>query len=120
MAVKAKRVKVAGRKKGTPNKATVKRQKEVEASGLTPLDFLLNVMRRPDPEKESSMSWKDYYAMTAMLTVHRMDAAKAAAPYVHPKLSSVEVKGDADSPVTYRIKYEIVHTDRHGTTIGKP
>ena len=41
----AKGRKTGGRQKGTPNKATAERQAEIAASGLTPLDFLLNIMR---------------------------------------------------------------------------
>lgn len=66
----------AGRKKGVPNKRTQLVQDAVAASGITPLDFMLKVMR--DPKKPFDM---------------RLDAAKAAAPYVHAKLQSVEVSG---------------------------
>ena len=65
--------KTGGRRKGTPNKATATRQAEIAASGLTPLDYMLSVMRDEQADK-----------------VARLDAAKAAAPYVHPKLASVD------------------------------
>ncbi len=71
-----------GRKAGTPNKASAAKVAEVEASGLTPLDYMLNVMR--DDAKPADV---------------RLDAAKSAAPYVHPKLASVEHKGDKNNPV---------------------
>lgn len=66
----------AGRKKGEPNKRTAEIQKAVEESGLTPLQYLLSVMRdeRNEPRE-------------------RQAAAVAAAPYVHAKLASVEVSG---------------------------
>ena len=35
----------AGRKQGTPNKATAARQAEVAASGITPLEVMLDNMR---------------------------------------------------------------------------
>src|ERR1700722_17197042 len=61
-----------GRKKGTQNRATAEREREVKASGATPLEYLLSIMRDTDlPRAE------------------RTDTAKAAAPYVHPKLASV-------------------------------
>ncbi|WP_245421899.1 hypothetical protein [Rhodoplanes serenus] len=69
-------MKTGGRRKGTPNKATAKREAEIAASGLTPLEFMLGVMR---DEKET----RDV----------RLDAAKSAAPYVHPKLASVNHRG---------------------------
>lgn len=63
----------AGRKAGAPNKATAARQEAVEASGLTPLNYMLSIMRDETAAKED-----------------RFEAAKAAAPYVHPKLASVD------------------------------
>lgn len=65
----------AGRKKGSPNKRTQALQQAVEASGVTPLEFLLSVMR--DEGKELGT---------------RLDAAKAAAQYVHAKLQPVDGK----------------------------
>lgn len=71
----AKGLKTGGRRKGSTNKATAAREKEVAASGLTPLDYLLSVMR--DGAQEPGQ---------------RVDAAKAAAAYVHPKLQPVDGK----------------------------
>ncbi|WP_333679892.1 hypothetical protein [Dyella sp.] len=68
--------KSGGRKKGTPNKATTEREKAVAASGLTPLDYMLKTMRN-----------------SKLPAAIRLDAAHKAAPYVHPKLASVEHKG---------------------------
>lgn len=68
--------KTGGRQKGTPNRATAAKAAEIEASGLSPLDFMLGVLR-----DES----KGFDA--------RMDAAKAAAPYVHPKRAPVDGEG---------------------------
>ena len=72
----AKGRKTGGRQKGTPNKRTQEVVAKIEASGLTPLDYMLKVMR---DENE-------------VLDV-RLDAAKAAAPYVHPRLASIENTG---------------------------
>lgn len=48
-----------------------------QSGALTPLDYLLAVLRDPSrPEKE------------------RFEAAKAAAPYVHARLSSVDHSGE--------------------------
>ena len=66
----------SGRKKGSLNKAAAKREKEIAKSGKTPLQFLLDRMR----ENKAEMG-------------ERVDCAKAAAPYVHPKLASVELGG---------------------------
>jgi hypothetical protein len=66
--------KTGGRAKGTPNRATAAKVAAIAASGVPPLDYLLSVMR--DEENPVQL---------------RLDAAKAAAPYVHPRMSSVEV-----------------------------
>ncbi len=66
----------AGRKAGLPNKKTAQRTAEIEASGLTPLDYMLAILR------DETLSTED-----------RFEAAKAAAPYVHPKLAAVEHSG---------------------------
>src|SRR5947208_1935719 len=63
----------AGRKRGTPNKATAARQAEVAASGITPLDYMLKVLRDENADPHQ-----------------RFEAAKSAAPYVHPKLASIQ------------------------------
>lgn len=64
-------------RKGSKNRRTLEREAAIRKSGLTPLDYLLSVLR--DEEKNDSM---------------RMDAAKAAAPYVHPRLAAVEHSGE--------------------------
>jgi hypothetical protein len=66
-----------GRAAGTPNKASAAKAAEVAASGLTPLDFMLSILR--DTEKPEDV---------------RLDAAHKAAPYVHPKLANIEHSGD--------------------------
>jgi hypothetical protein len=61
-----------GRKKGTLNHASQAREIEVRESGATPLEFLLGIMRNPKlPRRE------------------RVDAAKTAAAYVHPKFAAI-------------------------------
>ena len=73
--------KSGGRQKGTGNKATAKLAAEVAKSGKTPLQFLLDRMRNA----KASMA-------------ERIECAKAAAPYVHPKLASIEYSGKEGAP----------------------
>lgn len=78
--------KFGGRKKGTPNKATARKAEEIAASGLTPLDYMLSVLR--DERQEDNV---------------RLDAAKAAAPYVHPRLANVELNGKDGGPLQVQV-----------------
>jgi len=70
-----------GRSKGTPNKATKIREELIAASNLTPLQYMLMVLESPEAS-DADRKW----------------AAQNAAPYVHPRLSSIEanVKGTLD------------------------
>lgn len=77
----------AGRRRGSRNRKTVEQAAAVEASGLTPLDYLLSVMR--DSEKSEAL---------------RIDAAKNAAPYVHARLAAVELSGKKDAPIVLELK----------------
>ena len=74
----------AGRPRGSRSAKTADRLAAIEATGITPLDYLLNIMRDGEQDK-----------------IVRLDAAKAAAPYVHPKLANIEAthKGDAEHPI---------------------
>ena len=71
--------KTGGRKKGSLNKVTSAMKAAIAASGETPLEYMLRIMR--DEAAEST---------------RRDDMAKAAAPYLHPRLSSVEHTGDTE------------------------
>ena len=70
------------RKAGTPNKATSATAAAIAASGPTPLDYMLSVLR--DEAREPAI---------------RLEAAKAAAPYVHPRLSAVAHSGPEGGPI---------------------
>lgn len=76
-----------GRAKGTPNKATAAKAEEVAASGLTPLDYMLNVLR-DETEAPERRQW----------------ASQTAAPYVHPKLAQVEHGNKDNKPLEVIIR----------------
>ena len=59
---------------------TVEREAEIAASGLTPLEYFLKILRDPDRQDKE-----------------RFAAAVAAAPYCHPKLASTEHSGKVDA-----------------------
>jgi len=65
--------KTGGRQEGARNRATAEARAAAEATGVTPLNYMLSVMRDANAD------------------LRRRDAmAIAAAPYVHPKVSPVE------------------------------
>ena len=64
-----------GRIKGSHNKATQQQIDKMRSSGLSPLEYLASIYQDESEDKRI-----------------RIDAAKAAAPYVHARLASTEVK----------------------------
>lgn len=78
----AKGIKTGGRKKGSRNKATAAKEAAIAKTGLTPLDYMLRVMRSESQPSDI-----------------RLDAAKSAAPYVHPKLAAIEMTGKGGAPL---------------------
>jgi hypothetical protein len=89
----------AGRKKGIPNKKTADVQAKVAASGVTPLEYMLSQMRKPYPRRAS-------VAQKIAMDNMRFEAAKAAAPYVHAKLASIEHSGKGGGPLLVSISQE--------------
>lgn len=75
----------AGRKKGSATAKTREIADRAAAEGVTPLEFMLQVMRDETAER-----------------AERLDMAKSAAPYIHPRLSSVEAKVDGEIKSTVR------------------
>lgn len=65
--------KSGGRRKGSLNKVTRQQRAEIIASGPTPLELMLRVMRDENAPAE-----------------RRDDMARAAAPYVHPRLAAID------------------------------
>lgn len=85
----------AGRKAGAATKRTREIADKAHASGMMPLDYLLKVMR---DRKQSGIA--------------RLDAAKAAAPYVHPKLNAVAPNGEAEPPTPVKVEISVVDARR--------
>jgi hypothetical protein len=72
----------AGRKPGSVSKLDAEARRKAMEGGMMPLDYLLGIMRDQDQDAR----W-------------RLDAAKAAAPYCHARLSSTELSGPNGSAV---------------------
>jgi hypothetical protein len=90
MATKGGKRAGAGRKPGSVTKKTRAIADGLLAGGgLTPLEFMLEVLRtEPPPDAESRVK--------AAFFERRFEAAKSAAPYMHAKLSAVT----ADTKIT--------------------
>jgi hypothetical protein len=76
----------AGRKVGSLTKRTQAIVEGAAASGETPLEFMLRLMRDTSAPEHL-----------------RADMAKSAAPYVHPRLSATELKGTENTQLTIEI-----------------
>jgi hypothetical protein len=72
----------SGRPKGAANKFSEAAREQAAAEGITPLEYMLGVLRDDTQTHET-----------------RMDAAKASAPYMHARLESVKHSGDALNPL---------------------
>jgi hypothetical protein len=79
----------AGRKPGAATKKTREIAEKAMAEGVTPLEFMLAVMRASSEHEDPKVQ----VAREAM----KFEAAKAAAPYVHPRLQAIEHSGSIDS-----------------------
>jgi hypothetical protein len=79
--------KTGGRKRGTPNKRTTELQARIRATGMMPLDFMIAVMRNAKAPLEL-----------------RFEAARQAAPYVHPRLTAIEHSGTDGGAVPVEVK----------------
>jgi hypothetical protein len=80
-----------GRPRGSRNKRTRAFLEAAQAGGEMPLDYMLRVVRDPNaPAKR------------------RDEMAKAAAPYVHAKLASIENPGPQGKPPVTGITVEFV------------
>ena len=71
--------------------------KAIADSGLTPLDFMMNILRSQVPPELKERIEKEELSAELIAAVvawnsQRFEAAKAAAPYVHPRLQSNTVK----------------------------
>jgi hypothetical protein len=80
-----------GRPRGSRNKRTRTLLEAAQTGGEMPLDYMLRVMRDPSAAAK-----------------RRDEMAKAAAPFLHPKLASIENPGPQDKPRVTGIRVEFV------------
>ena len=93
-----------GKPKGAKSHVTRKRETEILAAGITPLDYMLEVLRD-----------------ITQPTERRDEMAKAAAPYIHPKLASIEANVHQESNVhimSDKPMTEDEWTEQYGVDLG--
>ena len=98
-----------GRPKGRQNAATIRRkaiadkvEKELSEKKATPLEIMAKVM-----------------AGDLTITDRQLDAAKAAAPYIHPKLSAVTMNATVKRSVTEYSDEELAGIAGEGEESGE-
>lgn len=72
----------AGRPKGALGRKTRKIAEKAAETGVTPLEFMLEIMR--DEQQDIKL---------------RAEMAKSAAPFMHPRLESIAVTGKDGGPI---------------------
>lgn len=95
----------AGRKAGSATRKTREIAERAMADGITPLEFMLNIMRTELPEVEDERVLLDAMAM-------RFEAAKAAAPYIHPRLAAIEHSGGLEVELSIAEQIQQAHEAR--------
>ena len=78
--------KTGGRRPGTPNRVTAAKRDQILASGMSPLDYLVSVFRDEDQPVNV-----------------RLDAARSAANFVHPRISMLGIGRLEDRSLQVRI-----------------
>ena len=100
----------AGRKPGIPSQKTINRLKIAEqgaAAGITPLEVMLNNMRRLYDEGRAE-AWTQACRIAA-----------DAAPYVHPRLSAIEQKATIDAGDTLAALMQVIDGSTTGIRTGE-
>lgn len=82
----------AGRKPGGQNAKSAAIAQKAAAAGITPLEYMLDLMREELPEEADATVKIAHKAL-------RFEAAKAAAPYVHPRLTALQHQGHDGGPL---------------------
>lgn len=91
----------AGRKRGSITKRTREIAERAMDEGITPLEYMLQVMRtEPDEELEP----RELMAAQQL----RFESAKACAPYMHPRLMAIEHTGQDGGAMNHAVTLQIV------------
>lgn len=115
-----------GRPKGSATTLTQELVRKAASKGVTPVEVMLANMRwwygqaqgaqhrikkllaevAIDPDAENVKELCESIALLDKWREKAQDAAVDAAPYMHPKLGAVVIKGDAENPLFVQLKTE--------------
>lgn len=102
----------AGRKERSKTRKTAEIAKRAAEQGITPLEYMLEVMRSPMPpeiaDQIAAMKAEgrlDAEIVGRLMSWHsmRFEAAKGAAPYMHPRLNATTMTGPNNGPLQVEI-----------------
>ena len=96
-----------GRQKGAANKRTREIADKAVKGGITPLEVLLEEMRIMHKTVSESRASDDFDAQTLVMQVSELRSlAQAAAPFIHPRLQSSQVK--VTEPMEVRVIERVI------------
>ena len=107
----------SGRKKNSPNKASAAREMEAQASGMTPRDVMLAVMRQwwtLAEKHKGNRKLNEHYLRGAVAV------AKDLAPYLHPRISATVPAPSDTPPQRTRVVVEVIGGLPVGSTPERP
>ncbi|MDA0739794.1 MAG: hypothetical protein O3A59_12775 [Nitrospirae bacterium] len=94
----------AGRKKSALTIRTRAMAEELIASGVSPLEFVINLMRESKPKRLKNETLAAYESRVIAWRTQTFDAARAALPYIHPRLAAVEHSGQDGESIPHSIE----------------
>lgn len=109
----------AGRKPGSATKKTREIANKAAEMGITPLEVMLENMRFAHQEAAGILGRlldsdaevpEGFDSLKELLRYRSMaqDAAKDAAPYVHPRLAAIEHTGEDGGPIDHSLTVKFV------------
>ncbi len=101
----------AGRRKGVPNKLTAALRAKLANTGMTPLEAMhmaMNELCEAADRMKLDIKVDAKVIGRLELLERAAEIASKLAPYVHPKLQSIEHKGEGGGPIQQRVIVEFV------------
>ncbi len=110
----------AGRKTSALTIRTRAMAEHIIASGITPLEYMIALMRAPMPERFEDETLAAYECRLIGWRTQGFEAAKAAAPYLHPRLAAIEHSSNDEGATTRCIEVRFVSPPERPPTPAIP